>query len=92
MLRVPKILAYLAERLETFAELPKAPLADWLELTCNGQPVLPKMTLATIRTQMWRSGGDIVIQYNVRSSMRDQLRFRDDLEDANNSSQPQVGR
>ncbi|ODV89202.1 hypothetical protein CANCADRAFT_3834 [Tortispora caseinolytica NRRL Y-17796] len=36
---------------------------DWLEIICNNEVVPPKMTLGTIRTQLWRSGGEIVLHY-----------------------------
>lgn len=38
---------------------------DYLELYCNGQLLPPKMTLASIRTHVWRSGGDVVLHYKA---------------------------
>ena len=70
MLRARKILSYVSERIEpapaegadtTGALRPE----DYLELWCNNQIVPPRMTLATMRTQVWRSGGDIVLYYKA---------------------------
>lgn len=46
---------------------PTAPLKpeDYLELYCNGQLIPPKMTLATIRAHVWKSGGDVVLMYKA---------------------------
>lgn len=46
---------------------PPAPLKpeDYLELYCNGQLIPPKMTLATIRAHVWKSGGDVVLMYKA---------------------------
>ncbi|TPX32848.1 hypothetical protein SmJEL517_g04124 [Synchytrium microbalum] len=35
----------------------------WLEMLCHDKPVPPKMTLATIRAYLWKSGGDLVLSY-----------------------------
>jgi len=70
MLRARKILSYVSERIEpappegtdtTGALRPD----EYLELWCNNQLLPPKMTLATMRTQVWRSGGDIVLYYKA---------------------------
>ncbi|GAB7343174.1 hypothetical protein MBLNU457_1244t1 [Dothideomycetes sp. NU457] len=70
MLRARKILSYVSERIEpappegtdtTDALRPD----EYLELWCNNQLVPPRMTLATMRTQVWRSGGDIVLYYKA---------------------------
>lgn len=46
---------------------PLAPLLpeDYLELYCNGQLIPPRMTLATIRAHVWKSGGDVVLVYKA---------------------------
>lgn len=57
----------------TFAPVPPpAPAApailrpeDYLELYCNNQIIPPKMTLATIRSTLWRSGGDVILYYKA---------------------------
>ncbi|TKA83643.1 hypothetical protein B0A55_00424 [Friedmanniomyces simplex] len=71
MLRAKKILAYVAERIEP------GPLADkevdsgalrpeeYLELWCQNQIVPTTMTLATIRSHLWRGGGDIILYYKA---------------------------
>ncbi|KAF7591225.1 hypothetical protein BBP40_001830 [Aspergillus hancockii] len=69
MLRTKKILAYVAERIdppnpdepEESALRPE----EYLELYCNKMLLPPNMTLATIRTHIWRSGGDMVLYYKA---------------------------
>ncbi|KAF8469164.1 hypothetical protein BDZ91DRAFT_87629 [Kalaharituber pfeilii] len=36
---------------------------EWLELLCHGQVVKPSQTLTTIRSHVWKSGGDVVLTY-----------------------------
>ncbi|KAF2767150.1 WD40 repeat-like protein [Teratosphaeria nubilosa] len=73
MLRAKKILAYIAERIEPMpteeekgameAEgIPTKP-EEYLELWCQNQIISPKMTLATIRSHIWRGGGDVLLYY-----------------------------
>ncbi|KAG0639544.1 hypothetical protein HOY80DRAFT_921414 [Tuber brumale] len=74
MLRAKKIAAYVAERLEppfmatSFSpkikegESPPKP-EDWLEILCHNQVVSPAMTLATIRSYVWKAHGDVVLHY-----------------------------
>lgn len=79
MLRIHKAVAYLVEklRLEEVSQIPElAGKSDeevasrdhneWLELLCQGQVVPRTMTLATARTRLWRSGGDVVLKYRRR--------------------------
>ncbi|KAI6912695.1 WD40 repeat-like protein [Hortaea werneckii] len=76
MLRAKKILAYVAERIEPAP--PAAPSGDeeadaeaalkpeeYLELWCQNQIIPPTMTLASIRSQIWRGGGDILLYYKA---------------------------
>lgn len=76
MLRAHKALSYLVEKLRNDATCHVVELEDpktreeaiahperWLELTCHGQVVPKNMTLATARTRMWRSGGDMLLKY-----------------------------
>ncbi|EAQ86764.1 hypothetical protein CHGG_08017 [Chaetomium globosum CBS 148.51] len=70
MLRVKKILAYVAERIDPVPEGEEpAPDAlkpeEYLELYCNDQLLPLKMTLATLRTHAWRGGNDIVLHYKA---------------------------
>ncbi|KAK4165112.1 hypothetical protein QBC43DRAFT_316793 [Cladorrhinum sp. PSN259] len=70
MLRVKKILAYVAERIDPVPEGEEAdPEAlkpeEYLELYCNDQLLPNKMTLATLRTHVWRGGNDIVLYYKA---------------------------
>ncbi|KAK2612811.1 hypothetical protein QQS21_001091 [Conoideocrella luteorostrata] len=68
MLRVKKILAYVTERIEEVPEEPGpndlAP-EEYLELYCNDQLLDPLMSLATIRTHVWKSGNDVVLYYKA---------------------------
>jgi WD repeat-containing protein 48 len=83
MLRARKVVAYVAERLESDL-LPKDNKDQpdtWLELLCQEkvpkshlkhsetdvEVVPPKWTLQTIRTQMWRQGGDILFTYRLKT-------------------------
>ncbi|KAJ5122321.1 hypothetical protein N7448_003453 [Penicillium atrosanguineum] len=69
MLRVKKVLAYVAERIDP--SNPDEPEADalqpeeYLELYCQKQLCPPNMTLATIRTCLWRTSGDMVLYYKA---------------------------
>jgi len=80
MLRARKVIAYIAERLESdlIPEKEKDQPDTWLELLCQEkvfifiisiltQIVPAKWTLQTIRTQMWRQGGDIIFTYRLKS-------------------------
>ena len=86
MLRVKKVLAYVAERLEPAPEEQEINALrpdDYLELYCNDQVSLtpriysslptsdakaqqilsPTMTLATLRTHIWKGGPDVALFY-----------------------------
>ncbi|KAF2483049.1 hypothetical protein BDY17DRAFT_140276 [Neohortaea acidophila] len=79
MLRAKKILGYIAERIEAPSPVKEASAEkeqeaesvlkdgmkpeEYLELWCQGQMVAPKMTLASIRSHLWRGGGDVVLYY-----------------------------
>jgi len=85
MLRARKVLAYIAERLDS-DEIPqeaKNQPETWLELLCQDKVFLSgvfadlktvpaKWTLQTIRTQMWRQGGDILFTYRLKSDKVDE--------------------
>lgn len=69
MLRSKKILAYVAERIEAPAD-PENPRPgddlrpeEYMDLLCHGEVVPPNMTLATLRVHLWRTGGDVVLNY-----------------------------
>lgn len=74
MLRVRKILSYVAERIEPPAgpDDVKMEAEEYLELYCNDQKLSPKMSLATLRTHIWKGGNDIVLYYktNGRKELR----------------------
>ncbi|KAI9672026.1 MAG: hypothetical protein M1829_004570 [Trizodia sp. TS-e1964] len=65
-LRVKKILAYVAERIEAQSH-PPDPTAlkpeDYLEIYCQNKLVSQNMTLATLRAHVWKTGGDIMLYY-----------------------------
>lgn len=61
MLRARKILLYLVERLGEHAGPPES-----FELYCQGKLITPTMSLASIRTRIWRSGGDVIIKYRKK--------------------------
>lgn len=69
MLRAKKILAYVAERIDP--PHPDEPEEDalkpeeYLELYCHNMLIPPNMTLATIRTHIWRSSGDMLLCYKA---------------------------
>jgi len=77
MLRAKKIVAYVAERIEPAAspapsakkELSAATAVlkpeEYLELWCQNQIVPPDMTLATIRSHLWKGGGDVLLYYKA---------------------------
>ncbi|KAJ5893539.1 hypothetical protein N7495_005230 [Penicillium taxi] len=69
MLRTKKILAYVAERIDPpNPDEPEAdvmPAEEYLELYCQNIICPPKMTLATIRTHLWRTSGDMVLYYKA---------------------------
>jgi len=68
MLRVRKILAYVAERIDpeydennTEALKPE----EYLELYCNEQLLPNTMSLATLRAHIWKGGNDVVLHYKA---------------------------
>ncbi|KAM4066909.1 WD repeat protein [Hirsutella rhossiliensis] len=67
MLRVKKILAYVAERLDELLEDQPDGLKpeDYLELYCNDQLLGHTMSLATIRAHIWKGGSDVVMYYKA---------------------------
>ncbi|KUI73640.1 hypothetical protein VM1G_09491 [Cytospora mali] len=74
MLRVKKILAYVAERIDpTLEEQENNPEQnpdamkpeEYLELYCNEQLLPIDMTLATLRAYIWKGGNDVVLYYKA---------------------------
>ncbi|KAK7403457.1 hypothetical protein QQX98_010778 [Neonectria punicea] len=75
MLRVKKILAYVAERIEPPLDEPDPDALkpeEYLELYCNDQLLSPMTSLAALRTHIWKGGSDIVLHYkaNGRRELR----------------------
>ncbi|KAJ5098444.1 hypothetical protein N7532_005445 [Penicillium argentinense] len=69
MLRAKKVLAYVAERIDPpNPDEPEAnvmPPEEYLELYCQKMLVPPNMTLATMRTHLWRTSGDMILHYKT---------------------------
>ncbi|KAI1649496.1 WD40 repeat-like protein [Daldinia loculata] len=68
MLRVKKILAYVAERIDPQPEeLEPDALKpeEYLELYCNDQLLPNTMSLATLRAHIWKGGNDVVLYYKA---------------------------
>ncbi|KAJ5690279.1 hypothetical protein N7462_004671 [Penicillium macrosclerotiorum] len=69
MLRTKKVLAYVAERIDPpnpdEPESNPMPPEEYLELYCQKMLCPPNMTLATIRTHLWRTSGDMVLYYKA---------------------------
>ena len=66
MLRAKKVLAYVAERIETPSEqsdVDSIKPEDYLELLCQDQLVAHNTTLATLRAHVWKAGGDVILYY-----------------------------
>ncbi|KAJ5279412.1 hypothetical protein N7478_004784 [Penicillium angulare] len=66
MLRAKKVLAYVAERIDPQnAEDPEdgMPPEEYLELYCQKIYCPPNMTLATMRSHLWRTSGDMILHY-----------------------------
>ncbi|KAF4976551.1 hypothetical protein FZEAL_6785 [Fusarium zealandicum] len=68
MLRVRKILSYVAERIEPPPEEQEEDTLrpeEYLELYCNDQVLSPVTTLATLRAHIWKGGNDIILHYKT---------------------------
>ena len=65
MLRARKVMDYLVDKFDKNL-IPDGPPETWLELLCQDKVLTPTMTLSTIRTRIWRSGGDVVIKYRKK--------------------------
>ncbi|KAG4421782.1 hypothetical protein IFR04_005032 [Cadophora malorum] len=66
MLRVKKILAYVAERIEAAPEQPDPDALrpeEYLELYCYDQKLPITMSLATLRAHVWKGGADVMLYY-----------------------------
>lgn len=66
MLRVKKILAYVAERIEPIPENPDPNALkpeEYLELYCYDQKLPISMSLATLRAHVWKGGADVMLYY-----------------------------
>lgn len=68
MLRVKKILTYVAEKIESPPEEPDPNALkpeEYLELYCNDRLLPNTMSLATLRAYVWKGGNDVVLYYKA---------------------------
>ncbi|EEP80395.1 conserved hypothetical protein [Uncinocarpus reesii 1704] len=70
MLRGKKILAYVAERIDPeyspdSKDENQLKPEEYLELYCQNTLIPPEMTLLTMRTHIWRAGGDMILYYKA---------------------------
>ncbi|GAP92207.1 putative WD domain-containing protein [Rosellinia necatrix] len=68
MLRVKKILAYVAEKIEPAVEESDSDSLkpeEYLELYCNDRLLPNTMSLATLRAHVWKGGNDVVLYYKA---------------------------
>jgi len=71
MLRVRKVLAYVAERIEVMPnkENPREEDAlrpdEYMDLYIGEQKIDKDMTLASMRAHIWKGGADMVLQYRA---------------------------
>ncbi|EEB05778.1 WDR48 family WD repeat protein [Schizosaccharomyces japonicus yFS275] len=68
LMRAKKIIDYGKERLQSQLD----DVSD-LILTCRGNEVPKNMTLATIRTRLWKSSGDVVLHYSLPENKTDDV-------------------
>jgi len=81
MLRVKKILAYVAERIEAAPEHvdPDAlKPEEYLELYCYDQKLPISMSLATLRAHVWKGGADVMLYY--KSNGQKTIKYEKKLE------------
>ncbi|KAH8684672.1 WD repeat protein-like protein [Tricladium varicosporioides] len=89
MLRVKKILAYVAERIEAAPEKPDPDALkpeEYLELYCYDQKLPISMSLATLRAHVWKGGADVMLYY--KSNGRKSIRYEKTAESATGVSTP----
>ncbi|KAF4628015.1 hypothetical protein G7Y89_g10129 [Cudoniella acicularis] len=89
MLRVKKILAYVAERIEAAPEKPDPNALkpeEYLELYCYDQKLPISMSLATLRAHVWKGGADVMLYY--KSNGRKSIRYEKTPESITGTSTP----
>lgn len=70
LLRVKKILVYIATKLEE-KETEEVDEPDWLEVMCHDTVLDRRMTLASIRQHIWKQGGpDVVLYYRQKEGIQ----------------------
>lgn len=70
MLRVKRILTYITDRFDspTFEMANGVDAENWLEVLCHGEVLDHNMTLATVRSVLWKQSGDVVISFRRKVS------------------------
>lgn len=89
MLRVKKILAYVAERIEAAPEHPDPNALkpeEYLELYCYDQKLPISMSLATLRAHVWKGGADVMLYY--KSNGRRPIRYEKKSEPVSGTTAP----
>jgi len=89
MLRVKKILAYVAERIEAAPEHPDPNALkpeEYLELYCYDQKLPITMSLATLRAHVWKGGADVMLYY--KSNGRKPIKYEKRPESLTGPSTP----
>ncbi|KAH8816275.1 WD repeat protein-like protein [Xylogone sp. PMI_703] len=88
MLRVKKILAYVAERIEPAPEKPDPDALkpeEYLELYCYDQKLPITMSLATLRAHVWKGGADVMLYY--KSNGRKPIKYEKTVPEESTESQ-----
>ncbi|KAF3483500.1 uncharacterized protein GIQ15_02824 [Arthroderma uncinatum] len=96
MLRAKKILAYVAERIDPQnVENPSEDALkpeEYLELYCQNILIPIDMTLATIRTHIWRTGNDMVLVYKANGKRKIPIPEEEDSKAQGDEKEAGVGR
>lgn len=67
VLRVKKVAMYIAKELKDSHAMVQD--GDDLEILCNGQPLPPSMSLATVKQFRWKSPGELSLQFRLRKTV-----------------------
>jgi hypothetical protein len=75
MLRMKRILTFITDRFEKQTQEMKdgVPVEEWLEVLCHGDVLDINMTLATVRSFVWKQSGDVVLTFQRKSVKDDKL-------------------
>jgi WD repeat-containing protein 48 len=62
MLRIRKLLCYISERIDGVKE------ECLLEIVCEGRVLGLETTLASLKFQVWKGGGELEMRYRLKTS------------------------